>query len=233
MYSRKRTALTSDRDLDPQVEALGRRIHEQLQRSSDDDLLSAWVATRLAELMTRVEQGTDPSAARECTSLILELWEKRASWPVGWPPEDVDQVLESLRQHSYWGSAPDSQHQVDPGSWIRALHSAVTSIKREQRLWLTAALGELNTKEIANWLTVADSLTGEEESTLRGMIELSEKATGSLLDHLGDSRRASRQGRGPTGSRYVIAQIRKLQQERRTLADNCRDVQIKAEADLE
>jgi hypothetical protein len=233
MYSRKRTALTTESNLDPQVEALGRRIHEQLQSSGHDDLLSAWAATRLAELMTRVEQGTDPSAARECTSLILEMWAKRASWPVGWPPEDVDQVLESLRQDSDWGSALDIQHQVAPGSWIRALHSAFTSIEREQRLWLTAALAELNTKEIANWLTVADSLTGEEESTLRGLIELSEKATGSLRDHLGDSRRASRQGRGLTGSRYVIAQIRKLQQERRTLADGCRDVQLKAEADPE
>lgn len=216
----------------PQVEALGRRIHEQLQRGDQDDLLSAWVATRLAELMTRAEQGTDPSAARECTSLILELWTKRASWPEGWPPEGVGQILESLRQDPHWFWAPDRPDRVEPGSWIRALHSAGTSIEREQRLWLTASLAELNTKEVADWLTVADSLTGEEEATLRGLIELSEKATGSLRGHLGDSRRASRQGRGLTGSRYVIAQIRKLQQERRTLAEACRDVQLEAEGDL-
>jgi hypothetical protein len=233
MYSRKRTALTSNPDLDPQVEALGRRIHEQLQRGDQDDLLSAWVATRLAELMTRAEQGTDPTAARECTSLILELWKKRASWPEGWPPEGVGQILESLRQDPHWLWAPDRPHQVEPGSWISALNSALKSIKREHGLWVAAALAELNTDEVTDWLTVADSLTDEEEATLRDLIELSENATPSLRANLGDSRRASRRVRGHTGSRYVIAQLRKLQQERRTLADGCKDVPLEAGADLE
>ena len=76
------------------VVTLGKRIVQELDLEDSVDTLGRWMAHRIAELMERAEQAqTDEdreAARRDCTNVIIRLWEHRGKFPFKPPLADCD-----------------------------------------------------------------------------------------------------------------------------------------------
>lgn len=72
---------------------------------------------RLAELFREVELAKSPTkrrqAQQDCESLILRLWERRSSWPNGWPPRAALEALQSFSKEAEDSDA-FRRRRVDP-----------------------------------------------------------------------------------------------------------------------
>ncbi|XAZ81792.1 hypothetical protein A6C57_26740 (plasmid) [Fibrella sp. ES10-3-2-2] len=79
---------------------LGQQIIHELDLTEEPSILGRWMAQRIAELMQRVETNSDKNqqelAAKECTELILTIWEKRNTWPSGGPVAHTYPTLRRL-----------------------------------------------------------------------------------------------------------------------------------------
>lgn len=113
---------------------LGERIREALA-ADERDLLTRWMATRLAELLDAAEHARGArrveEAKREATDLILTLWERRRTWPKGWPPPAVRAVFGDIDDSAAGTLAGDSP-------WLAALERLDALAAEERELWLEA-----------------------------------------------------------------------------------------------
>lgn len=139
---------------------MGERIVTELGLDQSTDTLSRWIAHRVAELMERAERARTKaardSAARECESLILRLWERRTSWPQGWPPPSAARALERLTSAE---EEPNEfgiyrQRVVDDGdrTWLGTLPLIADLQRMELDAWRDAGLIEVDVAEINDWL---------------------------------------------------------------------------------
>src|SRR4051794_14776749 len=89
------------------LSALGEYILDLLGRDRrSEDLLVHWIAHRLAEHMQRAERARtkrEREASREAAALLItRLWETRAGWSTGWPPEALQVLERALGPFENW-----------------------------------------------------------------------------------------------------------------------------------
>ena len=143
------------------------------------------MAHRLAELMQRAEhartKAARDNAGQDCESLILRLWERRSSWPEGWPPPSAATALERLASAE---QGPDefgfTRHRaVDNGdrTWLGTLPLIADINRSELDTWRDAALLEMDDSEINDWLNQqAERLSDEERTTFEQLTRGADRA---------------------------------------------------------
>lgn len=145
--------------LPEQVAALGLKISQTLVHGDQDDPTAVWIGTRIAELMHNAEHAPTAdaraSAARDCQDLVLAAWQRRRSWPQGWPPTSVAVVSAALAP----GKSPALRlGSGEPGpGWSGRLREVLASIERERQVWTLLALREIDGDEVQTWLEATAS----------------------------------------------------------------------------
>ena len=139
------------------------------------------MAHRLAEL---IEQGeaSRPGKAREtarlaAADLILRIWERRTSWPRGWPPANAATILTELDPPPY------RHHEAPSGSpWLDSLGRLDQLHGQERRIWANAALVDFDFDSERRALDEADAeLLDDERETLEGLVRRRERAVEEIV----------------------------------------------------
>jgi hypothetical protein len=164
---------------------LGKRIVTELGLDQSTDTLSRWMAHRVAELMERAERARTKaardSAARECEPLILRLWERRTSWPQGWPPPSAAGALERLasaeEEPNEFGFYRPRIVDDDDRTWLGTLPLIADLQRMELDAWRDAGLIELDVAEINDWLNEqGGNLSDEERATFERLVTGADRA---------------------------------------------------------
>jgi hypothetical protein len=88
-----------------QLADLGERILAELDATRTSSMLARWLAHHVAALIQAADEARATSApdadarAAEARAAILQLWQHRSDWPVGWPPPraaHMARILEKL-----------------------------------------------------------------------------------------------------------------------------------------
>jgi hypothetical protein len=128
--------------------------------------------------MTAVEEATEPqeraALAAECEGLILRVWERRSSWPQGWPPVEAAQALARLMPpHGVYRD----HRAFEPATWLDALARLAELQTKEMRLVLRAGLLDSPASEIEEWLGGQEAhLDSDEMNVLEQLLELKAEA---------------------------------------------------------
>jgi len=174
------------------VTELGTMIVRSFER--EGDLLSQWMAHRLAELLDVAATGTTmaqrEAAAALATDLIVRLWQQRRNWPRGWPPGDWSRLLKRLQDlettptwhHRY--SSPSSV----PSDWASVLTEFDRLESAERHIVMSAAMVSMDAKDIEDWAT-ASAKAGEHDE-LVDQLELNQEAARRELTERPDPRLA-------------------------------------------
>lgn len=125
------------------------------------------------------------AATAECEALILRIWERRTSWPKGWPPPAAAKALERLSSPDDDPDAPPFyRHQVeDDGerSWLGTLPLLAELHRQEMEVWREAGLAELDLDELGAWLEQAgEELSAEERLALQRLTDAGTSARSRL-----------------------------------------------------
>lgn len=150
---------------DPLI-ALGERIVAELGDPRTNNTLARWLAHHTARLIHEADtarQAAAPDAdIREARSreAILQLWQARATWPVGWPPPRAAEIAQML---------DDLPSLDDENGWYR---QTVLAHLQDVHYHVMAVLIDLisgNGADIEQgWLdTFGEHLTSEEVLLLR------------------------------------------------------------------
>lgn len=132
----------------------------------------------LAELIERAEQSDQgeqkETAKRECSDLIMKVWEKRKYWPQGQPLADLSRFLNSV------APAPHTAHYKDNAekelSWLEAVPRIRDLHWREDEVVLDAAVADWNLDRDRDWLKEhPDELSEEERNTITWLISRQER----------------------------------------------------------
>lgn len=167
------------------VVALGKKIVDEFGLTNSVDTLGRWMAHRIAELIERADQAeTDEgkeSARRECSDLIIRLWERRTHWPYGQPLAEMAEFLKNLttNESSYFQQYGQTEPHVDNRSWIGILPQLIRLGDREIRVCRDAALADINIEEERAWLIEhPDELSTEEREIIEQLQKLRERLDG-------------------------------------------------------
>jgi hypothetical protein len=156
------------------ITTLGKRIALQLDLEDDNDLLAHWMSHRIAELIAAGEhEGPNrEQIKRECTDLILRVWEHRSHWPKGWPPPAAAELLQALDD-----SHPATRRRRIPKmtSWLDGLSKLRKLHDREDSVWRKASIASLDIQQELMWLTNdPDSLSEDQKNTLQTLSSMYE-----------------------------------------------------------
>ena len=160
------------------VTALGEQIVRELGLERSVDTLGRWMAHRVAELMARAEDApseeVEEQARRDCTDVIMRLWERRDGWPSGQPLAKVAAFL-----MAFTAEQPRREHSASdapPGSWLAALPKLLQIHDREETICRDAALAELDPDALASekaWLEAhSGDLSADERDGITTLLEL-------------------------------------------------------------
>lgn len=177
--------------LPPEVAELGQRIsHTLLRDEGREDVPAAWIGMRIAQLMGEAEHASThearAAAAAACQELVLAAWERRQSWPWGWPPRGVSDVAAALDRIT--SPHPSPRVMGSGAGWAGQLDEVLQSLAREQRLWTLLALRDLDPDDLDAWLS-AGPLQADEEAALRELSRLAQESEASLQRLLPSKRR--------------------------------------------
>ncbi|QYJ75320.1 hypothetical protein [Shewanella sp. FJAT-52076] len=114
---------------------LGKRLVTQLS-IDNHDILSSWMAHRIAELIKEAEKCADDSEVAEaCSTAILSLWEHRSALPKHLRPlGDLEPVIRTLVA---LGVSDDEHHFYRPA--LR--EAAIADVEGDVKEWLDVAIG--------------------------------------------------------------------------------------------
>jgi hypothetical protein len=155
---------------------LGERIVEEFGLRDSSDTLGRWMAHRVAELMDRAEQapaGAEGEAARrECSDLIIKLWERRSHWPHGRPLAEVAGLLKTLinDRTNYRSRYEQHEVKVDPRSWLGTLPRLRELQYREDEVCRSAAIADFDLEADRKWLAEHGSDLSDEEREIMGRL---------------------------------------------------------------
>jgi hypothetical protein len=154
---------------------LGKQIVNELGLDNSVDTLARWMAHRVAELIERAEHtSTDEErdlARRECSDLIIRLWERRTQWPYGRPLGEVAEFLENLiNEPSRYNQTPQ---ESDKHTWVGSLLRLLSLLEREEAVCRNAAIAELNLEKEREWLSQhSEDLSAEEVKIIERLLDL-------------------------------------------------------------
>lgn len=161
---------------------MGERIVRQFGLSDSVDTLGRWMAHRVAELMDRAERAKTSdegeAARRECSDLIIKLWERRSYWPHGQPLAEVAGLLKNLIdvEISYGSRHERHEVEIDSHSWIGILPRLSRLQEREKKVCRDTALADFNLKAQRDWLEQhAKDLSVDEREIFETMIRARER----------------------------------------------------------
>lgn len=162
------------------LSALGEYILDILGRDRrSDNLLVHWVAHRLAEHMQRAERARtkrEREEARDAAALLItRLWEARAGWSTGWPPEGSWILAQALGRTDGWN---DETYGSRLPPWLSSVHALDELHQREWRVWLHAAFLELDAVAIRRALEAAPQGLSDAEDlrSLRKQLQRADEA---------------------------------------------------------
>jgi hypothetical protein len=162
------------------VEALGRRIVDELGLEKGVDTLARWMAHYIAELMsTAAHAATTEERLRieqQCAEIVLRVWERRSSWPSGWPPAGAEELTRALADRPYQGSDLPAKT-----TWAGAIPYLEELHRRELRVYLNGALLVTDTSSEQSWLAEWGRQLEENERELLGQLIAARTAAHSLL----------------------------------------------------
>lgn len=160
---------------------LGKRIVKELDLEDSVDTLGRWMAHRIAELMERAEQAETEAereaAKRECTDVIIRLWEHRAKFPFKPPLADIAKFLKNLT------SDPSPSHWEKPeppdGTWNSILPHLEKLQEREYRICHNMAVAETSLEEEREWLEEhPQEMSDDECEIIKYLLKLREQMDG-------------------------------------------------------
>jgi hypothetical protein len=159
---------------------LGKRIVREFDLENSTDTLARWMAHRVAELMECAEQAQieeDKEAARrECTNLIMRLWERRSYWPHGRPLAEVAEFLEKLISAPVSSTYNRMESKSSEHTWIGIFPLLLRLQEREQRLCRDAALADISLEKEREWLAEhGEEISTEERQIIERMLTLRER----------------------------------------------------------
>jgi hypothetical protein len=164
---------------------LGQRLVKELGLDDGVDTLGRWMAHRVAELMQQAEQAETQvekeSAKKECSELILRIWERRASLPYGRP---LAEVAEFLKKFTSNRPRFDRQRtEPDAKTWDSILPILEALQVREDNVCRDAAIADLSVEAIEKereWLTEhPEDLSTEESDTIEWLVERYDQLSGN------------------------------------------------------
>lgn len=161
---------------------LGKRIVKELDLEDSVDTLGRWMAHRIAELMEQAEQAPTEAereaAKRECTDVIIRLWEHRTKFPFKPPLADIAKFLRNLTSDSpppHW-EKPESPD----GTWHSILPHLEKLQEREYRICRDAAIAETSLEEEREWLEEhREEMSDDECEIIEYLLKLREQMDGN------------------------------------------------------
>jgi hypothetical protein len=156
---------------------LGIRIVRELGLEDSVDTLGRWMSHYLAELIERAEQSDQgkekETAKRECSDLIMKVWEKRKYWPHGQPLADLSKFLNSITPDPH--TAHYNENAKQEFGWVEAVPRIRDLHWREDEVVLDAAVADLNLDRDREWLKEhPDELSEEERRTISWLLSRQE-----------------------------------------------------------
>lgn len=153
--------------------SLGQRILNDLDPSDQSGTLERWMAHRVAELIERAEQAPDvttrESARRECSDLIIRLWDHRASRRYGRPLSHITSFLEQL---SNADSTPArAMTQTPEETWIGLMQRLDALNDCERQICFDASVTDLDVEQERAWLEEhGDDLSDDERRIITSVL---------------------------------------------------------------
>jgi hypothetical protein len=196
---------------------LGERIVRELGLEDEVDTLSRWMAHRIAELLTDAKQArrkTDREASeRRAEELVLAVWERRSSWPRGWPPPNAAGALEALSVAEY-----PLQEQKPTGSrWWDRVRALRRIHAEEVEAWIDAGMLERGADEERAVVDEPVGMTDDELKWIQHYVSRHERAVTAFERSQQGEGRAEPDRQGETPSEYAVARLLHLQHDREEL----------------
>lgn len=193
-----------------EVTRLGQLILTELKQAETNKTLTRWIAHRIAELMERGEstdaQQTREEARRECTDLIIRLWQSRQQWPDRVPLSKlVSLLVKAIPPEPSRGNPPPKE----PSTWIEAI-APLDQLQAEEMFlcWQAACLdideAELEA-ELARSEAFTDALDDEERSTI------------AILRSIRDENRSLQQLTHEERTEYYVKKLAEIHEQRAAL----------------
>lgn len=198
--------------LPPEVAELGQRISRTLLRDEGrEDIAAAWIGMRIAQLMHDAEHASTDAAraaaATACQELVLAAWERRQSWPRGWPPRGVSDVAAALDR--IMSPHPTPRMMGSGAGWAGQLDEVLQSLQHEQRLWTLLALRDLDPDGLDAWLS-AGTLEADEDAALHELSRRARDSVDVLHRLLPPKRRLDRSTKSVPSQQVVERAVREL-----------------------
>ncbi len=199
---------------------LGKRLVKELNLEDSLDTLGRWMAHRIAELMERAEQAETEAereaAKRECTNVIIRLWEHRAEFPFKPPLADIAKFLKNLTSDP----SPSNREKPEPpdGTWNSILAHLKKLQNREYKICRDAAIAENSLEDEREWLEEhREEMSDNECEIIEYLLKLREQMDGSnyLLDIIPIPNFATLPAEERT--RQVLAALEQINIERQSL----------------
>lgn len=177
------------------VADLGNQIVRELGDDRYSDVLTRWMASYIADLITKAEQADEPQIKplrQECTNAILLLWKHRSSWPDRARPfkelEPLISTLEGLDpeksgtfyQQQFWQRAENEKTPEELKKWLQIAQG----IDHTARILIEQALDaaqKIALAENIHWVRAALKADAAKGSDVELTIE--------LVSRLGDTER--------------------------------------------
>lgn len=202
------------------VVTLGKRIVKELDLEDSVDTLGRWMAHRIAELMEQAEQAPTEAereaAKRECTDIIIRLWEHRTKFPFKPPLADIAKFLKNLMSDP----SPSLWEKPEPpdGTWSRILPHLEKLQDREYWICHQAAIAETSLEKEREWLKEHhQEMSDDECQIIESLLKLREQMDGD--DYSLDSIRTPNFASLPAEerTRQILEDLKRIHTERQSL----------------
>lgn len=177
------------------VVALGKRLVHQLGKDNDD-LLSAWMAHHIAELISAAEAARGKDAERlrkDCAAVIINLWTHRGTALRQHRPfADFDAIMDTIErlgprrdESFYWDRALRPQHRMrdEVGQqWLDAARSIDSTASQLVRWCVVEATKHADPTD-KEWLNLIEEagIAGDHAQAIRVVLQMMPESMGAKL----------------------------------------------------
>lgn len=122
------------------------------EEKTEGDVLSRWMAHRIAELITLAEESGEPESGQlhmDAANAILELWRHRERWPCRWSAAERLGGSRLDTRTPLAGPAISIPRRI---TWLDALPLLDQIHEQERDAWLKRAMLEFPLQEAESWV---------------------------------------------------------------------------------